>query len=69
MFAAKSRRPKNSKESKAIKTSLLNFMSWGIMKIDKTMRFELLKMTLYHYPEMLLKQSVISALLGLLKTV
>lgn len=61
MFAAKSRRPKNKKESQVIQAAVLHFMTWGIMKIKKPMRLRLFKSIVSNFPKLLLKRTVMSA--------
>lgn len=67
MFEAKQRRSKNKKESDAIQLAVLHFMTWGIMKIKKPMRIKLLKSALTHFPLLLFKRTVMSAIWRLLK--
>lgn len=67
MFDAKKRRKKSKTESSAIKFSLLHFMTWGIMKIEKLLRLKLFINILVNFPELLFTKSVMSAAFGLFK--
>ena len=67
MFEAKNRRPKNKLESEAIEKAFVHFMTWGIMKIKKPLRLQLLSKMILNFPNLLYRKSVFSAIYGLSK--
>jgi glycosyltransferase involved in cell wall biosynthesis len=67
MFEAKNRRPKNKLESEAIEKAFVHFMTWGIMKIKKPLRLQLLSKMTLNFPNLLYRKSVFSAIYGLSK--
>ena len=67
MFEAKNRRPKNKLESEAIEKAFVHFMTWGIMKIKKPLRLQLLSKMALNFPNLLYRKSVFSAIYSLSK--
>ena len=67
MFEAKNRRSKNKLEAKAIEAALLHFLTWGIMKIKKPLRLQLLSKMMLNFPNLLYRKSVLSTIFGLFK--
>lgn len=67
MFEAKNRRSKNKLEAKAIESALLHFLTWGIMKIKKPLRLQLLSKMTLNFPNLLYRKSVLSTIFGLFK--
>jgi len=53
------RRSLHDDEKKVIKNSVLNFMDWGINKIEKSFRMKLMRKTIELFPELIFHKKII----------